>query len=412
MVAFFGTMVQAVVVWHYYEGLFSPRTRWSLGACILGYGGIFALAQGENSLLTCAAFWAVNGLILWQCYDCKGILAHSGILTAIFSVTAIAEGWFLGIMPEAGLLAAVMTRLLYALVVLAVLQFLLDERERSKDAWGFSLVAVLPILSAEVILVLLFVQSFSEMSETVRLLIVSVVGILLCANIVIGAMYLHLKKLHEERLAMELSLLREQADSRYYAALREQDEQQRILIHDIRSHLNTISALARTENAGAVSDYLQKLDLPAPAAKLCPEPTLNLILERYQGICREKDIDFHVDVRRGCQGVLDGPSTTTLYGNLLSNAVEAAEHSRERTIELSVTSREEQGAILVTVVNSCDQQPTRDRSGNFRTRKRNGTLHGVGLRSIQRVVDRHGGISTMYYNAERRQFHHIIQLPA
>lgn len=107
---------------------------------------------------------------------------------------------------------------------------------------------------------------------------------------------------------------------------------------------------------------------------------------------------------------MDAPSITTLYGNLLSNAIEAAESSADRIIELSVTRNDEQEIVIISVVNSCDITPIPDSNGRFHTRKRDRSVHGVGLRSIQRIVDQHNGVATMYYDSKNRRFHHVIQL--
>ena len=50
-------------------------------------------------------------------------------------------------------------------------------------------------------------------------------------------------------------------------------------------------------------------------------------------------------------------------------------------------------------------------NGGFRTKKTDRFLHGVGLRSISRIVAKYHGVATMYYDPENKQFHHVIQFP-
>ena len=108
---------------------------------------------------------------------------------------------------------------------------------------------------------------------------------------------------------------------------------------------------------------------------------------------------------------MDAPSVTTLYGNLLSNALEAAELSAERLVDISVINNCQQNNIIISVINSCDITPIPEKTGLFRSRKKGPGIHGVGLKSIQRIVKKYHGLETMYYDDKNNRFHHIIQLP-
>lgn len=107
---------------------------------------------------------------------------------------------------------------------------------------------------------------------------------------------------------------------------------------------------------------------------------------------------------------MDAPSVTALYGNLLSNAMESADMSKERIIELSITKDYVQHTTLVSIENSCDRPPIQDHDGGFFTQKTNG-IHGVGLKSINRIMRKYNGISKAYYNVAEQRFHCIIQFP-
>lgn len=144
---------------------------------------------------------------------------------------------------------------------------------------------------------------------------------------------------------------------------------------------------------------------------ICNNPILNLILLRFWEDCNRKHISIQYDIRDNCVSFMEAPSVTSLYDNLLSNAVDAANQSSERIVELSVTRNIEQAIIVISVVNSCDIPPVPDTRGRFLTSKRSAGIHGVGLKSIERIVAKYHGASTMYYDSECRRFHHIIQFP-
>ena len=93
------------------------------------------------------------------------------------------------------------------------------------------------------------------------------------------------------------------------------------------------------------------------------------------------------------------------------NAFEAAIKSKEKSVELSVTRNLDQSIIVISVINSCDSISSSDANGYFLTTKQNRSGHGIGLRSIKRIVKKHNGVSTMYFDENTHKFHHIIQFP-
>ena len=78
-------------------------------------------------------------------------------------------------------------------------------------------------------------------------------------------------------------------------------------------------------------------------------------------------------------------------------------------IEFSVQWSQDHTAVIITVVNSCDTAPEMDARGQYRSRKRDGGVHGIGLKSIARTVRKYQGLSTMKYDAQERRFHCIIR---
>lgn len=199
---------------------------------------------------------------------------------------------------------------------------------------------------------------------------------------------------------------------RSYETLQKQYDAQRILAHDIRNHLQIIDSLAQNNASEEISEYIASLDAtlcPTEQATLCDNPILNTLLLHFQKQCAQEKINFTCDIRSEALHFMDSTSLTALFGNLLSNALEAASESQSRQIELSVPRIYEQNISVISIVNSCDQQPSADGFGGYLTKKKNASSHGIGLRSIQRVVRKYEGTQTMYYNQEERTFHHIIQ---
>lgn len=108
---------------------------------------------------------------------------------------------------------------------------------------------------------------------------------------------------------------------------------------------------------------------------------------------------------------MDATSITALFSNLFSNAVESAQKSEEKRIDFSTVKNTEAEYVMISLVNSCDTAPQTDACGNFKTTKANQRIHGYGLKSINRVIEKYEGISMPHYDSATKTFHYIIRFP-
>jgi sensor histidine kinase regulating citrate/malate metabolism len=194
--------------------------------------------------------------------------------------------------------------------------------------------------------------------------------------------------------------------------LLKQDENQKILIHDIKKHLQSIAILNKKGEQQDVSDYidhmLQSADLQS-SARICDNELLNTILCRYMNTCQQKKISFHADIRKGLLDFLDYDDLTALFCNLLDNAVEASSDISGAYIDLSVTYHEAAGFTVITMINSCSKNPFSEKTGKLLSRKKDTLRHGYGMKSVQKIAQKYNGTMQTYYDVNM-EFHTIITL--
>lgn len=398
-------------------------TRWLTASFAVGYGLLFLVSRADIMVLNAISFCLVNTGILFLNYQCRPLSAilQAGVMTVVMNISEIQILVLLkSIVPDysmnlSGMVAlAVLSKLLYFLVMVLISRGLKPVRSTQRDTHIVLLLCVLPVASALVVLMASYIAVTIDIIPLIEILMAVGVLALLLANILVLVIHNRVQKMNEERLSAELALQREQADAAYYKMLQEQNENQRILIHDIRRHMQMIGGYAEKGACAEITAYTEQM-LSEPslqnAVRLCDEPALNMILVRHAEQCRLNEISFHCDVREGCTNMLGITDIAALFGNLLSNAVEAAAQSENRTVELSVRRRDEQGVVFIAVVNSCDTPPAVDENGSYQTRKADAKKHGIGLKSIQQVVKRCNGTLHMYYDAAEKCFHSVIQLP-
>lgn len=269
---------------------------------------------------------------------------------------------------------------------------------------GFSLATLF------IVLMISYAAFFIALPLTIGSLALAGVMILLFDNLLIFIGYNITQRVNRRDLSRQLMLQKQQTEISYYKALEEQYDRQRVLIHDIRKHLGSIRGLAQAAGDPAVVRYVTELE-QSPAlqnrVRICGNRLLDVVLARYAEVCEQKGIRFSADVRDKSVDFLGQSDITALFGNLMENAVEAADRVPEAYIELLCDLRAGH-VLMVSLVNSCSAPPKPDGMGGFASTKPDSPRHGLGLKSVAEVVGRYDGTLRQYYDSGTELFHTVI----
>lgn len=418
-------IVEAVIAHFYMENIFARKRNFSFIVKSTGFGYflLYFVSLLDITALNTFAFFLVNYALLWTNYHCafKTAVLHSAFLSFIMTIAEVLIALLMSFFVNdfaaytydftVMVVMAILSKIMYLVFALIGAKAFSPHKHQPDEPRMMMLFCTLPLISAIVSVVIVYIGLNLPLSKAAEIMMLINVLALLVVNLIFLMLYNHMQKTNAENLALQLSIQKDEADAEYYHALQEQSSIQRILIHDIKNHLRTIEGLAARDNTAEIISYINKLEItltPPSQSRVCDDPILNTLLCRFSKECRLRGIDIQFDIRDNCTGFLDAPSITALYGNLLTNALEAATTSNDKSIELSAIRNSEQSTILISVINSCDNAPVPDDFGKFRSSKHIG-FHGIGLKSIERIVQKYNGISTMYYDEEERRFHHIIR---
>ncbi len=90
-----------------------------------------------------------------------------------------------------------------------------------------------------------------------------------------------------------------------------------------------------------------------------------------------------------------------ILGNLLDNAVTAAELSEKKSISLNTVRRNSYSVLIIS--NSCDNPPKK--SGNHLvSTKPDGSIHGFGMKSVAKTIRKYQGGYEWEYDTQRNIF--------
>ncbi len=423
-------VAEGLIAWFYLDYVFlRRRVQWKhILEFVVSYALLFGISQFDNAPLNALCFTGFHWLLINRNYHCgkKTAIIHAGLLCVFVMIAEVMVSIIITLMgygfseyrynSTIMILFGVWSKLLYLLLAAIGARIFSSHREskEEKEPTAMFLFCAMPTISVLISVGIIYIGLSSDVNSTVSIIMAISMASLLVMNLLFLGFYNHLQKINDEHLKLQLSIQKTENDALYYQTLQDQADSQRILIHDIRSHIHAVKSLIEDGQIEKISEYLSQMDnsiLLIPKARLCNEPVLNVLLLRFVEDCKNAGVTFSCDIRDNCLSFMDATSITALFGNLLSNALEAAAVSQSREIELWVRRSDEQGTVVIKVSNSCDTAPALDSEGMYITRKEDRRRHGFGLRSIRRIVQKYYGVSTTQYVEEKREFYHIIHIP-
>ena len=384
---FFSFLIEGIVFWNYVSILFVPKcsAKIRLICLSLGFFILFLFSLCNLFWLNCILYITVCFLYLIFLYKTNWYYAlfHSLLFEVITGACELPVYSFLSTFLSATndpisnfhlkLLFAVISKTLF-FAVMSVLLLWLKKRQKPFLQYDKSVffTILIPFIAQIIVLILIAVCDSTAMTATQNRLITTSAFFLLIVNLLIFGLNQYNQKKHLQSIAL----------------LNEDNQNEKI-----RAYINQL---------------MQSSDL-LEFSKICDHKILNNILCRYKKVCNDLHIAFHADIRSNTTAFLSDSDVTSLFCNLLDNAVEASQRIKDPYIEISATQREHTPFIIITMINSCACNPFSP-NGELISSKPDPQAHGFGIKSIEKIVHNYNGNMQMYYDEETFTFHTIIML--
>lgn len=223
---------------------------------------------------------------------------------------------------------------------------------------------------------------------------------------IVATIYVIRKKQYELNHTRE-ELQRMESDEGYNKLITQIDIDQKIMIHDIKNHLQIIQDSLDSHDFTKAQTHIDELTLSnalSSGAIITDNHTLSLLLARYKDYCQNEGILFSSDVKDAHLSYLSPSDVTSLFCNLLDNAIEACNLAENPVLTLRISTDKERKMDLISITNTCREQPLFEKNGFLSTIKTDKMRHGFGMQSIKRVVDRYNGAIEPKYIKEESLF--------
>ena len=190
-------------------------------------------------------------------------------------------------------------------------------------------------------------------------------------------------------------LKQEQAEivERDYQALRRTYADNAKLYHDLHNH---IEAIYQCLTQGDIQEAVQYCeDLRTPVRQISQtvwtgDKALDYLISSKMALAGQEQIKTKVNIEYPHNTNIRSVDLTTILGNLLDNALEAAKTAPENLRFLNLTIRRINAMLIIKVENGYGSTPVQE-NGKMLTSKKDKAFHGWGLKSVQTAADRYDG---------------------
>ncbi len=341
------------------------------------------------------------GTILLHCFIMCIMLLLSETLVIPFSNYLLHDNYLQNHNQVSELLISTISKLLVFMVCIRVSQTAEKENIQTIDIYLF----VIPMLSIFVINSVVSVLSDTATPHDHNMLILIISVSFIIINTVVFLIHEYNVSISNETERLLLLEQKKELDYEYYKLLRKNYDESRIMIHDIKHHINVLKQLSVDSTDTELKKYIDKLsenEFRDNRRIMTGSKIIDVVVYQKSELCKDRSIKFSFEPNNINFGFVEEPDICSILSNLLDNAIEAAEKSEEKTIRLVFHS---QGKMyFIDIENSCDIEPHIS-NGRLITTKQGKNGHGMGMYSVEKILKKYKGDSDCEYIKSSRTFH-------
>lgn len=409
-------LAEILISLFYFENKFERKAskKFLIISLLATYAILYFARLFNITVINMLTFFVCNFFLLHLCYKAKikSAIFHCSILLVFNVTTESVVMLFSAAILGTELLACLdnSVNLIFQSTISKLLYFSsmyilskVSSNERRKESPATSLMLfLLPISSTLIIYAILYSLAEYELGQVFLTLLLIGIVVLLFSNIAVFWVYEFTLKTQSRNMELEYEKQKLKSAAEYYDLLNEQNENSKIVMHDIKRHLNAIKSIAKDKAVTEyIDDFIEDFSINK-SVDYCNNPMVNSIVNRYKSVCDRLGVKMNIDIRSADFGFMSQPDITALLDNLLENAVEAAQNTENGFIDFSAFVRKNK-YLSIQLTNSVKNIIT-VKNNRIASSKKSGSIHGTGLKSIKRVVKKYDGEINMKFNEDDMTF--------
>lgn len=264
----------------------------------------------------------------------------------------------------------------------------------------------LPIITVPLIsMMLIFFEIYIKTKPDFELVIISI-G-LLAINFLVLYLYNMLSKTFAQKYDNQILREKLKIYSNQIDIILQSNDEVKTLRHDMKHHLNELKLLAMKGNSVAIENYIDEMynyihnpNEIVSSGNLEIDSVLNYMLQKGR-----KDlliVNTKIQIPESINHSFD---IIVILGNLLENAIEASRQTDEKLLNVSIQLK--QGVLKIEIENSFNLLSLKEKREKGRTSllttKKEKREHGIGLKSVQKIIEKYNGI--IHIHKQNNRFH-------
>lgn len=192
--------------------------------------------------------------------------------------------------------------------------------------------------------------------------------------------------------------------SEYYYEKAKNDEEIREIYHDLKQHMILLKPYGQTD------EFAERLERKIDEYSCffnTGNDYLDILLKDKISEMEKDDIRWEIEIDFRNTEFIEPLDISTIFGNILDNAMEACKRLEIGDRKINLYAKRKNSMLMIKEENPMLQD---GKAGiTFRTTKINKNLHGFGLKSICKTVEKYSG--TVKFKMEKGIFSTVILLP-
>lgn len=318
------------------------------------------------------------------------------VALAFYVVNMLADGimytFVLVTKMQSTVISSGVATVLITFLIELLFEYVLKKREHY-EIDKLYLVAILSVPIGSIAVGILTMYQYS-------LKTILVAFILLGFNVLIFYIYDNLQKNYEA--LYEKSLLEQAVDAQHaqLELMKESQDRIKFLQHDFKNHLIAIENYAKRSDHTAIIRYIKEgfgfLSLEQQLVDT-GNPEIDSILNYKLHEMQNKGIKLNYSVVIPQELRISGFDINIVLGNLLNNAMEAIEKTEKKAFSLHIYF--DKNILFLHMENTYNGQVVETSEG-LQTTKRNKKSHGIGLKSVSKILEKYDG-DIMYSHTDK-----------
>ncbi|WP_066715887.1 sensor histidine kinase [Clostridium sp. Marseille-P299] len=306
---------------------------------------------------------------------------------------SISYNIFIHIIPEKNIRAFtnILSNVLFFILVLILERISSNNRDSKMNRLHWLAIFMIPV-SSIMIVITAFVSKYNSLATTIN------VSLLLGINFLVFYLYDAMIQYYDDKYEKVLLKQQNEAYANQFNLIKESSENIRMLRHDMKNHIYTMQYMLQNDKKQELLHYLNHtydyIDVSTEyinSGNVEVDSILNYKI--YEAKKLGTTVEATVNISNNIK--ISSFDLNIILGNLLDNSIEALYKSNEKNLQIEMVL--DRSVLYISIVNSFDGIIEKNNK-KLLTTKKDFYDHGIGLTSVENVINKYNGKLDVDYN--------------